>query len=572
MVMRAFDANATRSVRRATIVYSADDIRRNITLRLSDGLPCVLELGNDIPITSGFTLPGGLRAFSIDGAQRFKFLVLGSVPFLFYAQGASNDTGFPVEVRDVTIQLKAGATLTSCFVVEQVSYVSTSTFADAFTVQGVDINATAGTCTNVLAHGSFATALGFRIGRFYVDRLATNGVSNFLAVGDSNAFWQDCTARNVLMASTGAMTFGQGTASSVFSGVIENLSGNVDVSLGSRSVASIQYALITSFTGNSVSPTLGKVTLLRVATSGTRTLTAYDVDLDNLGGGGSPAIGGTITGGTAGSVLFVDPAATIAQDNANFFYDNANNRLGIGTAVPSSRLHLAGSTGVLVETVASPWAVFGADVAGSNYLTLRRPGTTSALGYIGGGNGGSISAGTDADLAVRSEQAFYIATLGNNPRVIVESGGNVGVGVMTPNELLTVNARLSLAETTAPAATVGFGKIYVKATDGDPYYMDGAGVETALLGGGGGAALTAAVITVPFGFQERTATVVDASATAASLIMVAWGNTANTDENQPPASNVTFSAVGAAGQVLITVSSNNRDNVGGTYKVLYILG
>jgi hypothetical protein len=66
--------------------------------------------------------------------------------------------------------------------------------------------------------------------------------------------------------------------------------------------------------------------------------------------------------------------------------------------------------------------------------------------------------------------------------------------------------------------------------------------------------------------------VVDAGATAASKVMVAWGNTANTDENQPPASNVTFSAVGGLGQVLITVSSNDRDNVGGTYKVLYILG
>lgn len=374
MVMRAFDANATRSVRRATIVYSADDIRRNITLRLQDGLPCVLELGADIPITSGFSIPGGMRAFSIDGAQRFKFLVLGSVPFLFYAQGASNDTGFPVEVRDVTIQLKAGATLTTCFVIEQVSYVSTATFSDAFTVQGVDINATAGTCTNVLAHGSYATALGFRIGRFYVDRLATAGVSNFLAVGDFNAFWQDCTARNVLMASTGSMTFGQGIASSVFSGVIENLSGAVDVSLGSRSVASIQYALINSFTGNSVSPIFGKVTLLRVATSGARTLTAYDVDLDNLGGGG------------------------------------------------------------------------------------------------------------------------------------------------------------------------------------------------------GGATLTAATITVPFVLQAQTAIVVDAGATAASEVMVTWGNTAGTDENQPSATNVTFSAVGAAGQVLITVSSNDRDNVGGTYKVLYLLG
>lgn len=373
MVMRAFDANATRSVRRATIVYSADDIRRNITLRLQDGEPCVLEMGSDIPITSGFTIPGGLRAFSIDGAQRFRFIVSGSVPFLFYAQGASNDTGFPVEVRDVTIQLKAGATLTTCFVVEQVSYVSTATFSDAFSVSGVDLNAKAGTCTNVFAHGSYATALGFRIGRIYVDRLATNGVANFLAVGDSNAFWQDCTARNVLMASTGAMTFGQGIASSVFSGVIENLSGNVDVSLGSRSVVSIQYALIKSFTGNSVSPTFGKVTLMRVATSGARTLSAYDVDLDNISGAG-------------------------------------------------------------------------------------------------------------------------------------------------------------------------------------------------------GATLKAATITVPFELQAQTATVVDASATAASKVIVAWGATVATDENEPEASNVTFSAVGGAGVVLITVSSNNSDNVGGAYKVLYILG
>lgn len=423
MVMRAFDANATRSVRRATIVYSADDIRRNITLRLQDGQPCVLELGADIPITSGFTIPGGLRAFSIDGAQRFKFLVLGSVPFLFYAQGASDDTGFPVEVRDVTIQLKAGATLTTCFVVEQVSYVSTATFSDAFTVQGVDINATAGTCTNVLAHGSYATALGFRIGRFYVDRLATNGVSNFLDVGDSNAFWQDCTARNVLMASTGAMTFGQGTASSVFSGVIENLSGDVDVSLGSRSVASIQYALIKSFTGNSVSPIFGKVTLLRVATSGARTLTAYDVDLDNISGGG----GGAPTNAT--------------------------------------------------------------------YVTLS----------------------TDATLT--------------NERVLTAGSG-------------------------------------ITIVDGGA----GSTVTISASGGGGGATLTAATITVPYDLQAQTATVVDASATAASKVMVTWGNTADTDENQPSATNVTFSAVGAAGQVLITVSSNDRDNVGGTYKVLYLLG
>lgn len=48
---------------------------------------------------------------------------------------------------------------------------------------------------------------------------------------------------------------------------------------------------------------------------------------------GNLAIGSTITGGTQGSVLFVGPASVIAQDNANFFWDDTNNKLQIGQAV-----------------------------------------------------------------------------------------------------------------------------------------------------------------------------------------------------------------------------------------------
>lgn len=60
-------------------------------------------------------------------------------------------------------------------------------------------------------------------------------------------------------------------------------------------------------------------------------------------GGGSPSIGGTITSGTTGSILFVNPTATIAQDNANFFWDETNKRLGIGTSTPVSNLDILGS-------------------------------------------------------------------------------------------------------------------------------------------------------------------------------------------------------------------------------------
>ena len=42
---------------------------------------------------------------------------------------------------------------------------------------------------------------------------------------------------------------------------------------------------------------------------------------------------------TSGSVLFSN-GTTIAQDNANFFWDNTNKRLGIGTTSPTAKLHV----------------------------------------------------------------------------------------------------------------------------------------------------------------------------------------------------------------------------------------
>jgi hypothetical protein len=55
----------------------------------------------------------------------------------------------------------------------------------------------------------------------------------------------------------------------------------------------------------------------------------------------SITVGGiTDTSKTAGSVLFAGVSGLISQDNANFFYDDTNNRLGIGTNNPQSNLHV----------------------------------------------------------------------------------------------------------------------------------------------------------------------------------------------------------------------------------------
>jgi hypothetical protein len=64
--------------------------------------------------------------------------------------------------------------------------------------------------------------------------------------------------------------------------------------------------------------------------------TEYDLTATGAG----MAIGGSITSATAGSVLFAGAAGVLAQDNSNLFWDDTNNRLGIGTASPAVPLHI----------------------------------------------------------------------------------------------------------------------------------------------------------------------------------------------------------------------------------------
>jgi len=61
---------------------------------------------------------------------------------------------------------------------------------------------------------------------------------------------------------------------------------------------------------------------------------------DWVNGSSLPAIGETITGATAGSVLFAGASGVLAQDNANLFWDDTNNRLGIGTTSPGQLLQV----------------------------------------------------------------------------------------------------------------------------------------------------------------------------------------------------------------------------------------
>jgi len=52
-----------------------------------------------------------------------------------------------------------------------------------------------------------------------------------------------------------------------------------------------------------------------------------------------------LEGFTPGSVLFIGAAGEITEDNANLFWDDVNNRLGLGTVGPDLALEINEATG-----------------------------------------------------------------------------------------------------------------------------------------------------------------------------------------------------------------------------------
>ena len=54
---------------------------------------------------------------------------------------------------------------------------------------------------------------------------------------------------------------------------------------------------------------------------------------------------GTTTAFTTGSVVFAGASGVYSQDNANLFWDNTNDRLGIGTNAPAVKLEVSSATG-----------------------------------------------------------------------------------------------------------------------------------------------------------------------------------------------------------------------------------
>lgn len=93
------------------------------------------------------------------------------------------------------------------------------------------------------------------------------------------------------------------------------------------------------------------------------------------------SIGSTVISGTTGSVLFVGTSSALQQDNTNLFWDDTNNRLGVGTTSPAATIEAmcTASTekGLIIQGAASQSADLTQwqDSSGNSLLEVNSDGT-----------------------------------------------------------------------------------------------------------------------------------------------------------------------------------------------------
>ncbi len=161
----------------------------------------------------------------------------------------------------------------------------------------------------------------------------------------------------------------------------------------------------------------------------------------------------TLSSMTAGSLLFAGAGGLVSQNNSNLFWDNTNNRLGIGTAAPSVNLDVVQNGAVKVGD--------GFISSGGNFLNLSsnnwNNGTAWSSNYED--RQGAVLQLTAGDIVFFSSAAGTGVPTFTTRMIVKGSGslaGNVGIGDDSPQAMLTVgNGDLFQVNSSGNVVSVG---------------------------------------------------------------------------------------------------------------------
>jgi hypothetical protein len=156
---------------------------------------------------------------------------------------------------------------------------------------------------------------------------------------------------------------------------------------------------------------------------------------------------GTPTAFTPGSIVFAGASGVYSQDNANLFWDDVNNRLGIGLTTPTTPLHI-------VQNDGAADAVRGAIIMARYYVSSSNMRACAIFNY-----NNSTAAQEQLVLAVADTDnpAQYAYA-----KMVVQANGKIGIGTTNPTiggtgklHMAADTVRLDTARTPASASASG---------------------------------------------------------------------------------------------------------------------
>ena len=180
------------------------------------------------------------------------------------------------------------------------------------------------------------------------------------------------------------------------------------------------------------------ITLTTTGSSGASTLIGTTLNI--------PQYSGATPSGISGAIQFTD-GTNFSSDATNLFFDNTNDRLGVGQNVPTARVHIKGTgattatTSLLVENsggVASlqctdDLSVFshgkGATASNTVFGKGAFQGTaTGAQSTIFGVDAGKVISGGNGNNLFGYQAGLSLGNGGNNVLVGNNAGVNIGIG------------------------------------------------------------------------------------------------------------------------------------------------
>lgn len=171
---------------------------------------------------------------------------------------------------------------------------------------------------------------------------------------------------------------------------------------------------------------------------------------------------------TQGSILFAGASGLINQNNSNFFWDNTNNRLGIGTATPSyvfdvnatanARLSLTGTTNFVVTNMNNTSGAFysgiddsgGANFTGIPYARFIYSGASYPFLTI-------VNGVQASKIFPNGNTIIGTTTTDNGDKLQVY--GNIGF-INSGNKIITGSANITTSITNIGTSTAGIGNMY----------------------------------------------------------------------------------------------------------------